>query len=111
MKILFIRHGEPDYARDSLTPKGWKEADLLADRITKLDIRDFYCSPLGRAKDTARATLQRMEREAVIMDWLQEIPVRVIDPETGKRRVPWDFLPSYWTQHPALYNKDEWYLD
>ena len=27
MKILIIRHGDPDYAADSLTEKGWREAE------------------------------------------------------------------------------------
>ena len=31
MKLLIIRHGEPDYSIDSLTEKGWREAELLAD--------------------------------------------------------------------------------
>ena len=46
MKILLIRHAEPDYARDSLTEKGWREAELLSQRLAGLDIRDIYCSPL-----------------------------------------------------------------
>ena len=29
MKILIIRHGDPDYSIDSLTEKGWREAELL----------------------------------------------------------------------------------
>ena len=28
MRILIVRHAEPDYAIDSLTPTGWKEAEL-----------------------------------------------------------------------------------
>ena len=32
MKILLIRHGDPDYEKDSLTEKGWHEAELLAQR-------------------------------------------------------------------------------
>lgn len=55
MKIIFIRHGEPDYSIDSLTEKGWREAYALADRIQKWDVKDFYVSPLGRAQDTAKA--------------------------------------------------------
>ena len=31
MKITLVRHGEPNYAIDSLTPKGFREAELLAD--------------------------------------------------------------------------------
>lgn len=26
MRIVFVRHGEPDYSKDSLTEKGWREA-------------------------------------------------------------------------------------
>ena len=32
MRILMIRHGDPDYVNDTLTEKGWREAALLADR-------------------------------------------------------------------------------
>ena len=33
MKIIIIRHGDPDYVHDSLTPRGDKEARLLAEII------------------------------------------------------------------------------
>ena len=32
MKLLIVRHGDPDYSIDSLTPKGWREAELLSCR-------------------------------------------------------------------------------
>ena len=64
MKITLVRHGEPNYAIDSLTPKGFREAELLADRLCRMDVRDFYVSPLGRAQDTARPTLTRLNRTA-----------------------------------------------
>ncbi|MDE6124919.1 MAG: histidine phosphatase family protein, partial [Eubacterium sp.] len=51
MKIVICRHGDPYYEKDTLTEKGWREAELLAERISKLDVKDFYVSPLGRAKD------------------------------------------------------------
>lgn len=41
MKLLFIRHGDPDYTIDSLTEKGWKEAEFLSEKIAALDVRDF----------------------------------------------------------------------
>lgn len=59
MKLVIIRHADPDYSIDSLTEKGWREAELLSDRIAKLDVKEFYCSPLGRAKDTASLTLKK----------------------------------------------------
>ena len=33
MRILLIRHGDPDYSIDSLTETGWLEAEALSDRI------------------------------------------------------------------------------
>ena len=53
MKILIVRHADPDYSIDSLTKTGWREAELLSQRLTKLDVTAFYQSPLGRAQDTA----------------------------------------------------------
>ncbi len=32
MRLILIRHAEPDYVRDSLTEKGWREAELLSTR-------------------------------------------------------------------------------
>ena len=59
MKILIIRHADPDYDADSLTKRGWQEAELLAERLSSMDIKEFYVSPLGRAKDTASLTLKK----------------------------------------------------
>ena len=33
MRILFIRHGEPDYENDTLTETGFKQAQLVAERL------------------------------------------------------------------------------
>ena len=35
MRILIIRHGDPDYANDTLTEKGHREAKLLAEKLKK----------------------------------------------------------------------------
>ena len=45
MKLMFIRHGDPDYSIDSLTETGWIEAELTSHRLEKLDIKAFYCTP------------------------------------------------------------------
>ena len=61
MKILIIRHGEPDYENDTLTEKGRREAECLADHLAKvLDGQQvhFYMSPYGRARDTTSLTLK-----------------------------------------------------
>ena len=60
MKILIIRHGEPDYSIDSLTHKGWHEAELLSERLCRMRLDGLYVSPMGRARDTARPTLEKL---------------------------------------------------
>ena len=47
MRILLLRHGEPDYANDTLTEKGNQEAELLSRRMANYDITDFYDEPVG----------------------------------------------------------------
>ena len=77
MRLLIVRHGDPDYEHDTLTEKGWREAELLAERLSKLNVKEFYVSPLGRAKDTASLTLQKMNREANECLWLREFDTKM----------------------------------
>ena len=107
MKLLIVRHGDPDYSIDSLTPTGWREAEIVADRISKLDVKAFYVSPLGRARDTAAATLKKMGRDAEIMPWLQELS----PPEHMRSKIHcfWDWLPEDWTKDPIFYDRNTWH--
>ena len=77
MRIISIRPGEPDYEHDTLTEKGWREAALLAERTRHCDVTQFYCSPLGCARDTVSFTLKNAGRKAVTEDWLAEFTGRV----------------------------------
>ena len=42
MRILLIRHGDPDYENDTLTEKGCREAELLAKRALSLHMGKCY---------------------------------------------------------------------
>ena len=109
MRLIIIRHGDPDYEKDSLTEKGWREAELLADKISKLDVKAFYVSPLGRARDTALVTLEKMGRTAVECDWLREFPPQINRPDVKERKkIAWDWLPEDWTAEPAYFLRDKW---
>lgn len=107
MKLLIIRHADPDYEKDTLTEKGWREAELLSNRLITLDIKEFYVSPLGRARDTANVTLKKMNRTAEVLPWLREF--NVYDEKSGKKRICWDLLPQDWTVINEYYNKDLWH--
>lgn len=109
MRLIIIRHGDPDYEKDSLTEKGWREAELLAEKISRLDVKAFYTSPLGRARDTASLTLNRLGREAEACDWLREFPPQIWRPDVkGRKIIAWDWLPEDWTKEPAYFLRDEW---
>ena len=108
MRILLIRHAEPDYTVDSLTAKGRTEAELLSRRMARYDIRDFYVSPLGRARDTADYTLKAMGREAEVLPWLKEFSGKYPDPETGKQRLAWDIKPRIWEAFPGVRDIRTW---
>lgn len=106
MKLIIVRHGDPDYAKDSLTEKGWREAELLSDRLSKLDVTAFYCSPLGRAKDTASFTLEKTNSKATELKWLREFEGKI---RKGlKISSCWDRLPSEWTGNKDYYDYDKW---
>ena len=45
MRIIFIRHGEPDYSIDSLTEKGRREAELVGERFKNITADAVFCSP------------------------------------------------------------------
>jgi len=109
MRIIMIRHGDPDYEKDSLTEKGWKEAALLSERILKLDVTDFYVSPLGRAKDTASLTLKKMNRTATECQWLREFSPRIHRPDVQDRKmIAWDWLPEDWTKEEVFFRRESW---
>lgn len=109
MKLVIIRHGDPDYSIDSLTEKGWKEAEYLSERISKLNVRDFYVSPLGRAKDTASFTLKKMNRTATELPWLREFAPQVMRPDcTDRPHCCWDWLPQDWMQNENFFHYDKW---
>ena len=110
MKLLLIRHGDPDYEHDNLTQRGRREAELLSRRIAPMEIRDYYVSSMGRARATAEPTLRLAGREAQVCDWLREFDVSVRLPNwDGKLYpVPWDWLPQDWLQNPDFLLPERW---
>lgn len=111
MKILIIRHGEPDYKKDSLTEKGRREAeclpDWLCDQVSGATY--YYTSPYGRAKETAEIALSKIDRTAEVLPWLREFDIRIHRPDDPfNEHISWDWLPQDWTKDARLYDKDRW---
>ncbi len=109
MRIIIVRHAEPDYSIDALTEKGKREALLLAERLSKIPATAYYVSPLGRAQATAEYTLRRVGKQAETLPWLAEF--RGYTVQNGKKRIPWDFPTQAWYDHKRLLDRDDWLDD
>ena len=53
MRIIFVRHGHPDYKKDCLTALGHLHAQAAAQRLEGEKIAKIFSSSCGRAYETA----------------------------------------------------------
>ncbi|MCC5828407.1 MAG: histidine phosphatase family protein [Phycisphaeraceae bacterium] len=90
MRIFLIRHADPDYALDSITLQGHREAKALAVRMQSIGLDRIFCSPMGRAKATMRYTADRLKIEPVIEDWTAEMSTLRFEGEKGSTLMAWD---------------------
>ena len=108
MKLFIIRHGDPDYAHDTLTFRGWQEAELLVGRLLKDNIKKVYCSPLGRAQATAKPFLEATGLDCTTYDFLQEFCVPIVT-ERGET-CAWDLDARYFEQYEKqLTDPNDWF--
>lgn len=73
MLFYIIRHGEPDYTSDTLTAEGWNQAHLAADRLAESGIDEVHASPMGRARQTAIPTAEKLGLPVIIEPWAYEL--------------------------------------
>ncbi|MBR7164929.1 MAG: histidine phosphatase family protein [Clostridia bacterium] len=113
MKLVIIRHGDPIYVNDTLTPKGEVEADLLGRYLKKMGAKfdTVYCSPRGRAQKTCIAAQKELGFTYETLPWMREFSAKIFNPTTHKRSIPWDLMPSFFTGRPLLYDSERWMED
>ncbi|MBO7214200.1 MAG: histidine phosphatase family protein [Clostridia bacterium] len=98
MKITIIRHAEPDYENNTLTSKGFKEADYLGKYLKDEKIDYIYSSPLPRAFYTADAIVKYNKTKTYkVLEFLREF-----EPDM------WDNAPTFLTSDERLYDKKRW---
>ncbi|MBP5492159.1 MAG: histidine phosphatase family protein [Clostridiales bacterium] len=74
MRIIIVRHGDPNYERDCLTDLGRKQAEAAAVRLMDEGIEKIYSSCLGRAKETAEVFSEMSGiRPIYVLDFMREI--------------------------------------
>ena len=92
MKIIFIRHGNPDYALDCLTELGHKQAEAAAEVLCTMEIDKIFASTHGRAIETAEHTANKLGFEIQGCDFIRELTSRRKDDPT----LPWSPEYSAW---------------
>ena len=102
MKILIIRHAEPDYSNNTLTNKGFVEAECLSDKLVHSNITHIYSSPLRRAVLTAKPIAEKINKEVKICDWLTEFEGKII--LNDEEMISWNVLPSIWQKETEIFN-------
>jgi broad specificity phosphatase PhoE len=73
MRLYIIRHADPDYPNNTITPAGHLEAAALGERMAKLGLDYIYASPLGRAIHTMEYTAKALNMPHKIEDWTAEL--------------------------------------
>lgn len=72
MILYYIRHGDPIYDPDSLTPLGHRQAEALAKRLSVYGLDKVYCSTSNRAYLTAKPTCEILKLEPERLDFANE---------------------------------------
>jgi probable phosphoglycerate mutase len=90
MRLYIIRHADPDYDNNTITPYGHEEAKALAARLANEGLTRIYTSPLGRAIDTARYTAEATGLEPMVAEWTREIPIPLVEQGPYGTLAVWD---------------------
>ena len=54
MRFFYIRHGDPTYNPDALTPIGERQAEAIGRQLARFGLDKIYASSSNRSQQTAR---------------------------------------------------------
>ena len=90
MKIIFVRHGHPDYRKDCLTEIGHLHGEAVGLRLRDEKIDRICSSSCGRARETAEHIAKYHALSVETFDFMREIGWGSIDgTELYKNGHPW----------------------
>jgi len=108
MRLYIIRHADPDYKNDTITPRGHLEAQALAERMHKQGLDRIFCSPLGRAKATMKYTAEALGMDYQIEEWTREIEGLWFEDTPWGSMVAWDIPGEVIRGYDAMPNHNDW---
>ena len=72
MLFFYVRHGDPVYDPDSLTPLGERQAEAVARRLSLYGIDKIFASTSNRAIQTAKPTCDILKKDMTLLDFANE---------------------------------------
>ena len=72
MLFFYVRHGDPTYTPDQLTPLGRRQAEAVGKRLAMFGVDRIYSSTSVRAQQTAQPTCEMTGKEKVLLDFCHE---------------------------------------
>ena len=113
MLFFYIRHGDPTYNPDALTPIGERQAEAIGRRLARFGLDKIFASSAVRAQETARPAAELTRKEIVTLDWAHENLAwkeMVLDTGSGKNWCFWDpELKRKFSSPEVLSLGDKWY--
>ena len=72
MLFFYVRHGDPIYDPNQLTPLGKRQAEAVAKRLAAHGIDEIYASTSNRAIETAQPTCEILKKQMTLLDFANE---------------------------------------
>jgi len=118
MLLFYVRHGDPIYSPDQLTPLGRRQAEAIGRRLARYGVDKIYSSTSIRAQETAQPLCEMLRTEKTLLEWCHESRAYEDTWVEGKERRPWAIesellrrvfvseemrkLGNEWYEHPIL---------
>ena len=113
MLLFFVRHGDPTYHPDGLTPTGERQAEAIGRRLARFGLDRIYSSTAVRAQLTAKPAAELTRKEIVSLEWAHENLAwkeMVLEFPDGKNWCFWDpELRRKFSSPEVLSLGDKWY--
>ena len=119
MLLFLLRHADPIYNPNQLTPLGQRQAESLGRRLAMHGMVKIFASSSQRAKETAQPLCEILKKDMTILDWANEdVAWKYLAPVMDNGRKWWafsnpKFVPVFnskevrdlgmeWYDHPAF---------
>jgi broad specificity phosphatase PhoE len=110
LRLYVVRHAEPAYPRDALTPRGRRQAQALARRFARAGLTGLYSSPLGRALQTAGYLARATGLRCVVEPWTAELESWAIDQGPWEEAPAWEVFPAAVRGADPPLDSADWHL-